>query len=162
MTIFSKEQIVEHTFSIASAMATMPGALLPILHKVQDTLGYVPKESVPVLADVLNLSRAEVHGVISFYHHFRTSPGGKRTLYVCRSEACQSVGGAAVEAHAKKALGVDWHGTTADQEFSLEPIYCLGNCACAPAVMLDEQVVGKVTPVTLDELIENARSGSSG
>ena len=158
MSTLSKDQIVQCTDAIAKELAEMPGGLLPMLHKLQDTLGYVPQESVPVLAKALNLSRAEVHGVITFYHHFRSRPGGKRTLYVCRSEACQSVGGAELEAHAKQVLGVDWHGTTGDKEITLEPIYCLGNCACAPAVMLDEQVLGNVTPAKLDKLIDNTRT----
>ena len=150
------EQIQQRTELIVEPMRSMPGGLLPILHKIQDQLGYVPEESVPVLARSLNLSRAEVHGVISFYHHFRRTPPGKRTLYVCRSEACQAVGGQALVDHAKQRLGVDWHETTADGEVSLEPIYCLGNCACAPAVMLDEQVVGRVSPNRLDDLLDEA------
>ncbi len=150
------EQIKQRTELIVEPMRTIPGGLLPILHKIQDQLGYVPEESVPVLARSLNLSRAEVHGVISFYHHFRRTPPGKRTLYVCRSEACQAVGGQALVDHAKRRLGVDWHETTADGEVSLEPIYCLGNCACAPAVMLGEQVVGRVSPTRLDDLLDEA------
>lgn len=138
---------------LAEREAHRPGALLPILHAVQDRLGYIPESAVPVIAEVLNLSRADVHGVISFYHLFRTSPPGKRTLYVCRAEACQSMGGRALEAHAKRALGVDFHSTSADGRFSLEPIYCLGNCACSPAVMIDEAVYGRVTPERLDELL---------
>ncbi len=96
--------------------------------------------------------------MISFYHHFRRTPPGKRTLFVCRSEACQAVGGQALINHAKQRLGVDWHETTEDGEVSLEPIYCLGNCACAPAVMLDEQVVGRVSPKRLDDLLDEAMS----
>ncbi len=152
------EQIKQRTELIVEPMRAIPGGLLPILHKIQDQLGYVPEESVPVIARSLNLSRAEVHGVISFYHHFRRSPPGKRTLFVCRSEACQAVGGQALINHAKQRLGVDWHETTEDGEVSLEPIYCLGNCACAPAVMLDEQVVGRVSPKRLDDLLDEAMS----
>src|SRR5262245_40828271 len=105
------------------------GALLPILHGIQDTLGYVPKAAVAEIGDALNLSRAEVHGVVSFYHYFRTSPPGKHTVYVCRAEACQSMGAEQLASHAKAKLGVDFHETTRDGSFSLEPIYCLGNCA---------------------------------
>ena len=154
----SPEQIKQRTELIVEPMRSLPGGLLPILHKIQDQLGYVPEESVPVIARSLNLSRAEVHGVISFYHHFRRTPPGKRTLFVCRSEACQSVGGRDLEAHAKAQLGVDWHETSADGEVTLEPIYCLGNCACAPAVMLDEQVVGRVSPQRLDALLDEAKA----
>jgi formate dehydrogenase subunit gamma len=131
-----------------------PGALLPILHDVQRSLGYVPKSAVPVIADVLNLSRAEVHGVVSFYHLYRSTPPGERTLYVCRAEACQSMGARALEAGIKARLGIDFHETTADGRISLEPIYCLGNCACAPAVMVDETVHGRMTLERLDTLLE--------
>jgi len=138
---------------LAEAHAAEAGALLPILHAIQDRLGYVPETAVPIVADVLNLSRAEVHGVVTFYHFFRTKAPGKRTLYVCRAEACQSMGSRSLENYARKKLGVDFHETTADGRFSLEPIYCLGNCACSPAVMVDETVHGRVTPQKLDEIL---------
>jgi len=139
--------------SLAEAHAAEAGALLPILHAIQDRLGYVPETAVPIVADVLNLSRAEVHGVVTFYHFFRTKRPGKQTLYVCRAEACQSMGSRALENYARKKLGVDFHETTADGRFSLEPVYCLGNCACSPAVMVDETVHGRVTPQKLDEIL---------
>lgn len=138
---------------LAEARAAEAGALLPILHAIQDRLGHVPETAVPIVADVLNLSRAEVHGVVSFYHFFRTKPPGKQTLYVCRAEACQSMGSRALENYARAKLGVDFHETTADGRFSLEPVYCLGNCACSPAVMVDETVYGRVTPQRLDEIL---------
>lgn len=134
-----------------------PGALLPILHGIQDTLGYVPPDSVPLIAEALNLSRAEIHGVISFYHYFRDTPPGKRTIYVCRAESCQSMGSDALESHAKQRLGIDYHEATADQAFSLEPIYCLGNCACSPSVMIDKDVYGRVTPERFDAILETVR-----
>ena len=102
----------------------------------------------------MNLSRADVHGVVSFYHFYRTRPAGKQTLYVCRAEACQSMGSRALEEHVRKKLKIDFHQTTADGRFSLEPVYCLGNCACSPAIMLDETVYGRVTPQRLDEILE--------
>ncbi len=139
---------------IAVGLAAKPGALLPVLHAVQDQFGYLPKESVPVIADVLNLSRAEIHGVVSFYHLFRDTPPGKQTLYMCRAEACQSMGANPLIDHARKALAIDFHETTKDGRFSLEPIYCLGNCACAPAIMIDSTVYGRVTPEQLEELID--------
>ena len=139
---------------LAEAGATQAGALLPILHDIQDQLGYVPDAAVAIVAEVLNLSRAEVHGVVSFYHLFRSDPPGKQTLYVCRAEACQSMGSRKLEHHARAKLGIDYHQTTSDGRFSLEPIYCLGNCACSPAVMIDEDVYGRVTPERLDELLE--------
>jgi len=131
----------------------MAGALLPVLHGIQDALGYVPPETVPQIADSLNLSRAEVHGVISFYHHFRDTPPGRHTVYLCRAESCQAMQGRALEAHAKNALGIDFDQTTADGAVTLQPIYCLGNCALSPAVMIDEDVHGRVTPQRFDALI---------
>jgi formate dehydrogenase subunit gamma len=139
---------------IALAHAGQPGALLPLLHAIQAEVGYIPPSGVPIVAEILNLSRAEVHGVITFYHLFRTEPPGAHTLYLCRAEACQSMGARELEAHAKDKLGVDFHQTTADGRLSLEPIYCLGNCACSPAVMIDRTVHGRVSPERLDELLE--------
>jgi formate dehydrogenase subunit gamma len=130
-----------------------PGALLPILHAIQDALGYVPPTAVPAIADGLNLSRAEVHGVISFYHYFRESPPGRHTIHLCRAEACQSMNQRGLEAHAKRALGVEFHGTTANGAFSFEPVYCLGNCACSPAMMIDGELYGRVTPDRFDDIV---------
>ena len=138
---------------LAEARAKEPGALLPVLHAIQDQIGYVPESAVGIVAEVLNLSRAEVHGVVTFYHFFRTHPVGQHTLYLCRAEACQSMGARQLEAHARKKLGVDFHETTADGRFTLEPVYCLGNCACSPAVMVDETVYGRVTPERFDEIV---------
>ncbi|MGX2040799.1 formate dehydrogenase subunit gamma [Methylocaldum sp. MU1018] len=132
-----------------------PGALLPILHAIQDALGYVPPDSVPLIAEELNLSRAEVHGVISFYHYFRDTPPGRRTIYLCRAESCQAMGSEALEAHAKQRFGIDYHETSADGAVSLEPVYCLGNCACSPSIMIDKDVYGRVTAETFDDIIEN-------
>lgn len=140
---------------LAESMARAPGALLPILHAIQGRYGYVPDAAVPVVARVLNLSRAEVHGVVSFYHFFRTRPPGKHVVYVCRAEACQSMGARALERHVRDALRIDFHETTADGRFSLEPVYCLGNCACSPAVMIDETVYGRVTPERFDEILKS-------
>jgi len=138
-------------------LASLPGALLPILHDVQSTLGYVPKDAVPLIANALNLSRAEVHGVVSFYHFYRTEKPGRHVLQLCRAEACQASGGVHLEAHARRTLGVDFHGTTADGAVTLEPVYCLGNCALGPSVMIDEQLQGRVTPERFDALIARAR-----
>ena len=130
------------------------GALLPVLHGIQDALGFLPPETAGRVAEELNLSRAEVHGVISFYHLFRQHPPGQRTLYICRSEACQAMGNGPLINHVREKLGIDFHQTTGDRRFSLEPIYCLGNCACAPAVMLDDELHGRVTSDRLDELLD--------
>jgi formate dehydrogenase subunit gamma len=133
--------------------AVMPGPLLPLLHAVQNEFGFIPPAAIPRIASGLNLSRAEVHGVVSFYHWFRQHPPGRHVVQVCRAEACQAMNGEATEAHARKCLGVDWHGTTADGQFTLEAVYCLGNCAAGPSAMIDGQLYGRVTPERLDELL---------
>ena len=130
-----------------------PGGLMPLLHAVQDTVGYVPPDAVPLIAHALNLSRAEVHGVISFYHHFRTHAPGRHVVQICRAEACQALGARALEAHAKKSLGIDFSQTTEDGAVTLEAVYCLGNCACAPAMMVNGELHGRVTPARFDELV---------
>lgn len=130
-----------------------PGALMPILHAVQHRIGHVPAEAVPVIARALNLSRAEVHGVVSFYHDFRSTPPGRHVVQVCRAEACQSMGCEALVEHAKERLGVDFHGTTADGAITLEAVYCLGNCALSPALMADGELHGRMTPKRFDELV---------
>jgi len=145
---------------VVAALRSRPGALLEILHGVQAELGYVPPAAVPVLAAELNLSRAEVHGVVTFYHFFRQAAGGKHTVRVCQAEACQSMGAEKLTEHVKTALGVDFHETTADGRFTLEPVYCLGNCACSPAVMRDGDIFGRVSPERFDELLGEWRKDS--
>ncbi len=135
-----------------------PGALLPILHRIQDRLGYVPEEYVPVVARSLNLSRAEVHGVISFYHEFRTTSPGKHVVKICQAEACQAMGVEALTEHAERRLGTRMHGTSPDRKYTLEPVYCLGNCACTPAMMVDGRLVGRVTPERFDQIIEELQA----
>lgn len=130
------------------------GPLLPILHAVQDALGYIPKDALPVIADGLNLSRAEVHGVVSFYHYFRQTKPGRCTVHICRAEACQALGAVALEAHAKRRLGIDLHETSADQRVSLDAVYCFGNCALGPSVTVNGELYGRVTPERLDELLQ--------
>jgi formate dehydrogenase subunit gamma len=131
----------------------VPGGLLPILHAIQDELGYVPPDAVPTIAKALNLSRAEVHGIVSFYHHFRTEKPGRHVLEVCRAEACQSMGSDKLAAQIRERLGVDFHETTPDGNVTLLPVYCLGNCACAPSVMLDGEPHGRMTAERLEALI---------
>jgi formate dehydrogenase subunit gamma len=131
-----------------------PGPLLEILHAVQNELGHVPPDAVPLIADALNLSRAEVHGVISFYHHFRGTPGGATHVQLCRAEACQSMNARGLEEHAKRALGIDCGETTKDGRVTLDAVYCLGNCACAPAMMVNGHLHGRVTPARFDELAQ--------
>ena len=137
----------------------VPGGLLPLLHAIQAELGYVPDATVPAIATGLNLSRAEVHGVISFYHDFKTHSVGRNTVQICRAEACQSMGSRQLEAHAKQALGIDYHETTADGSITLEPVYCLGNCACSPSVRINDDIVARVDAARFDELV--AKLGAS-
>ena len=142
---------------VLTAHAGQPGPLLNVLHGVQDALGYIPDDSIPLVAEGLNLSRAEVHGAISFYHYFRRKPAGRHVIHLCRAEACQSMNGRALEAHAESALGVPLHGTSADAAFTLEPVYCLGNCALSPAMMIDGQLFGRVTPSRFDAIVADWR-----
>lgn len=135
-----------------------PGNLLPVLHAVQDALGHVPQDAIGLIAFELNLSRAEVHGVVSFYHGYRRTPPGRHVLQLCRAEACQAVGAAQLEAHARQTLGVDLHGTTADGAVTLEPVYCLGNCALGPSLMVDGRLCGRVTPARFDQLVGDMRA----
>lgn len=130
------------------------GALLPILHAIQDRIGYIPKGAVPIIAEELQQTRADVHGVISFYHHFRTQPPGSHIIEVCRAEACQARGGRALERHIQNKLGVDYHQTSSDREFTLAPVFCLGNCACGPSIRLDNAVYGRMSPGKFDQLTD--------
>lgn len=131
----------------------LAGPLLPVLHAVQEALGFVPEGAVPQIAHALNLSRAEVHGTVSFYHWFRRRPPGRHILHLCRAEACQALGAGQLEAHAKRRLGIDFHGTTDDGAVTLEPVYCLGNCALGPSLLLDEVTYGRISLQRFDELI---------
>jgi formate dehydrogenase subunit gamma len=140
----------------------VPGGLLPLLHAVQHALGYIPAEAVPPIARALQLSRAEVHGVISFYQDFRTAPAGRHRLQICRAEACQAMGSRALEAHAWARLGIDYGGTTADGSITLEPVYCLGNCACSPSVRIDDEIHARVDADRLDALLAALRSSAGG
>lgn len=134
--------------------AARPGALLPILHAIQQALGWVPRDVVAPVAHALNLSRAEVSGVISFYHDFRSAPPGRTVVKVCRAEACQAMGADALVAHAKQSLGVDFHQTRDDGAVTLEPVFCLGNCALAPSITIDGCMHGRVSPQRFDELVQ--------
>ena len=148
-SVQTKERVEE----ILTAHIALEGALLPILHAVQAEFGHVPQEALPIIAKALNISRAEAHGVMTFYHDFREKPAGAHVVKLCRAEACQAVGANRVAAHAKKALGIDWHGTTLDGKVTLEPIFCLGLCACGPAAIIDGQLVGRVDEGKLTQII---------
>lgn len=135
----------------------LPGALLPILHALQEEFGYVDSAAIPLVANALNISNAEVHGVIGFYHDFREAPPGRHVLKLCRSEACQSMGCDKTIRHVENKLGIQLGETTADGSFTLEPVYCLGLCALSPAAMLDGKPFGRVSPQIADFLIDSAR-----
>ena len=139
---------------------SMPGALLPLLHAIQDDLGFVPEIAYPLISSALSLSVAEVHGVVTFYHHFRSNKPGRHILQVCRAESCQAMGSEMLELHIKKHLGINFHETTSDGAITLEPIYCLGNCACSPSVMIDEEVYGRVDSKKIDQLISDLKRAS--
>ncbi|MBX3578482.1 MAG: formate dehydrogenase subunit gamma [Rhizobiaceae bacterium] len=151
-------QIAARTAEIISELRGLEGPLLPILHEIQHQFGHVPAESLPVIAQALNISNAEVHGVVTFYHDYRKEPAGRHVLKLCQAEACQSMGSDAVAAKLKQLLGIGFHETTKDGSVTLEPVYCLGLCACAPSAMLDGEVIGRVSdPETIDEIVEAVR-----
>lgn len=149
-------QTTETMTTILAQHVGLEGPLLPILHAVQAELGFIPGDVVQMIADHLNITRAEVHGVITFYHDFRNAPAGKHIVKICRAEACQAVGANALSERAFEKLGVDWHGTTANGAVTLEPVYCLGLCACGPAAMVDGKVVGRVDHDKLDKILVEA------
>lgn len=144
--------------AIIEELKGLEGPLLPILHGVQEEFGYVPTEALPVIAEALNLSKAEVHGVVTFYHDYRIQPAGRHVLKLCQAEACQSMGSDAIAAQVKAALAVDFHQTAADGSVTLEPVYCLGLCACAPAAMLDGEVIGRLDADTVAEITAEVRT----
>ncbi len=143
---------------IIEAHKALQGAALPILHALQAAFGFIPDRAIEMIALALNLSRAEVHGVVTFYHDFRRELPGRHVLKLCRAEACQSMGADQLADTARQALGIDWGGTTADGRVTLEPVFCLGLCACAPAAVIDGKLVGRLTPTLLASTIAEARS----
>ena len=142
---------------IIAEHAGLEGATLVILHALQEVFGYVPEPAIPMVAQALSLSRAEVHGVFTFYHDFRKRPAGRHVLKLCRAEACQAAGGDALAARAEARLGVSLGNTTADELVTLEPIYCLGLCATAPSAMLDGRLVGRLDEARIDALVAEAQ-----
>ena len=142
---------------IVRELKDRPGALLPILHGIQEELGHIPEDAVPIIASEMNLTRAEVHGVVTFYHDFRSHPPGRHIVRICQAESCQAAGSAALTDHARKRLGIQFHQTTSDRACSLEPVYCLGNCALSPSVMVDQEVFGRVNAERFDEILEEVR-----
>ena len=138
---------------IVNAHLHLEGPLLPILHALQDEFGHVPAEAAPAICAALNISKAELHGVVSFYHDFRENPAGRHVLKICRAEACKSVGADALAEATLRKLGLDWHGTSANGAVTVEPVYCLGLCACGPAVMVDDRVVARVDEARMGKLL---------
>jgi formate dehydrogenase subunit gamma len=153
----SAGDLAERSLQIIRDLKHLEGPMLPILHAIQAEFGYVPDEVKPIIANELNLSRAEVHGVVTFYHDFRDHPAGRHVLKLCRAEACQSMGGDRIAERVKQLLGIDFHETTRDGAVTLEPVFCLGLCACAPAAMLDDEVYGRVDEHCLSEIVVEAR-----
>ena len=138
----------------------MPGGLMPLLHAVQEALGFIPASAVPLLAEAMNLSRAEVHGVITYYHHFRSTAPGKHVIQVCRAEACQSCGSEELWASAEKLLGCKGHEPSANGMYSLESVYCLGLCASSPAVQIDDRLHARVNEAKLTRLVQTLEAAA--
>ena len=157
MNVHVKDDAGERVLAIVNELKSLEGPLLPILHAVQEDFGYVPEQVLPVIARELNLSRAEVHGVVTFYHEFRSHPAGQHVVRICRAEACQSMGSDRIADRARQMLGIDFHQTTLDGAVTLEAVYCLGLCACAPAAMLDGEVYGRVDEHCLSEIVAEVR-----
>ncbi len=156
-TSYSNPKHAEAVDEALKVCGRMAGALLPVLHAIQDRLGFVPPECIGPVAHALNLSRAEVHGVITFYHDFRSAPPGRHVLKLCRAEACQSMGSENLAAHVKKRHGLGFGDTTPDGALTLEAVYCLGNCALSPALMIDGQLRGRMTPERVDRVVASCK-----
>jgi formate dehydrogenase subunit gamma len=152
------QEISDRVGAIVDRNIALEGPLLPILHDVQGEFGFVPQAALRLIAERLNISRAEAHGVMTFYHDFREEPAGRHVLKLCRAEACQSMGGDRVAEHARTVLGIEWNETTADGSVTLEPVYCLGLCACAPAAMLDGRVIGRLDEERFDRIVKQVRA----
>jgi formate dehydrogenase subunit gamma len=158
MNIHIKDDVPERTLEIVAELKQLEGPLLPILHALQHDYGYVPEAALPLIARELNLSRAEVHGVVTFYHEFRSHPPGRHTIRICRAEACQSMGGRELAEHACQTLDLDWNGTTPDGKVTLEPVYCLGLCSIAPSAQVDGELHGRLDRDELTALIKEVRA----
>ncbi len=155
--MLDSDSAIARVEEILSRHKGMEGALLPILHAIQAEFGHVPQVVLPVVAKAMNISRAEVHGVMSFYHDFREVPAGRHVVKLCRAEACQAVGADRVADHARRVLGLDWHQTSKDGAVTLEPVFCLGLCACGPAAIVDGKLMGRVDEARIDALVEGLK-----
>jgi formate dehydrogenase subunit gamma len=147
----------ERALGVINDHSGLQGATLPIFHALQATFGYVDKEAVPLVADALNLSRAEIYGCLTFYHDFRAEPAGRHVVKLCRAEACQAVGADAIHDEIKRRLGVEWHGTTADGNVTVEPVFCLGLCSCGPAALIDNEPVARLNADALQARLAEHR-----
>ena len=154
----ANNNIAVRTIEIINEYKTVEGPLLPVLHAIQEEFGYVPAETLTLIAEALNLSRAEVHGVMTFYHDFRASPAGRHVIRLCRAEACQSMDGDRVAEAVQKLLGIGWDETTGDGKITLEAVYCLGLCACAPAAQVDDRLIGRLNEGKAEQMIAEARA----
>lgn len=153
----ARTDIESRTYEVIDELKGLEGPLLPILHGLQEEFGYVPGEALPIVASALNISRAEAHGVMTFYHDYRSEPAGRHVLKVCQAEACQSMGSDRIASRIQQLLGIGFHETTKDNSVTLEPVYCLGLCACAPAAMLDGEVIGRLDDEKLEEIAAEVR-----
>lgn len=151
---------IEAARVIAATHKDVPGGLLPALHGIQDALGHVPPAALPAIAAEFNLSRAEVHGVVSYYHHFRSTPAARNLVQICRAESCKAMGADALVEHARRHLGCELHGHSSDGEFTLEAAYCLGLCASSPAIQINDTLHARVSLAEFDELVAEARSAA--
>jgi len=151
-------QIEARTRALIADNIGLEGPLLPILHAIQHEFGYVPAESLPAIADALNISNAEAYGVVSFYHDYRREPAGRHVIKLCQAEACQSMGSDAVARRFQELLGIGLHETSADGRVTLEPVYCLGLCACSPAAMVDGEVIGRLDEEAIGEIVAGVRA----
>ena len=148
----SDERMIDRVQALVDAHRGQPGGLMPLLHAIQEALGHIPADGVTIIAKGLNLSRAEVHGVITYYPFFRQAPAGRHVVQVCRAESCQACGADALLAHAEKLFGCKIHETRADGAITLEPVYCLGMCASSPAIQIDDRLHARITPQKLERL----------
>lgn len=153
----ASSEMAARAAAVVEEFSRLEGPLLPILHGLQEEFGYLPPETLPLVAHALNISRAEIHGVATFYHDFRTHPSGRHVLKLCRAEACQSTGGVAIAAQLQQALGIGFHETTKDGSVTLEPVYCLGLCASGPAAMLDGEVMARIDGSAVEEIVAAVR-----
>ncbi|MEP9353841.1 formate dehydrogenase subunit gamma [Xanthobacter sp. KR7-65] len=151
----------ERAAQVIADLKHLEGATMPIFHALQETFGFVPDPAVPMIAESLNLSRAEVYGVLTFYHDFRREPPGRHVVKLCAAEACQSMGGRDIEAYAKEKFGVEMGETSPDGRVTLEPIFCLGLCACSPSALVDGLLIGRLDKDAIDEIADCFANGKS-